>query len=291
MSRKVQRNSKCPCGSGKKFKKCCIHARKDKKLKITPEENERFASHVQMLNLLKFPYESMSGDDWQCGSVEVRDSPIAGRGLFAIRDIPAWSIVTFYPVHYLEHSKEVHEKRALHMFQPTSGDWFDTLDEIAAMQTRLKPYKYTLNQMHNTEDVVFEGFQTSIYGDPDIVRPYALGHLINDACSMSKTPTDEECERYFRKSINSNVVPHHFGLYKMAIVTTRPIQCGEELLLTYGAPYWCKDYYKRARAFSPSLINLANKDTAKQRELWDICKLKFPGTEDKQALISAYCNQ
>lgn len=276
MSRKVQRNAKCPCGSGKKFKKCCIHALKEKKIKITPEENQRFVSHVQMLQMLEFDYESMSGDHWEGDSVEVRDSTIAGRGLFAIRDIPAWSIVTFYPVHYLEHSKEMKEKSALHMCAPTSGDWFDTEDEMVATRNRLQPYQYTLNHMDNNEDVVFEGFQTSIYGDPDIVRPYELGHLINDACSMSKTPTDKEWERYVRKSINTNVMPHHFGLYKMAIVTTRPIQCGEELLMTYGVPYWCKDYSKRA--FSPSLINLAKKANTKRRGLWDICKLKFPET-------------
>lgn len=229
----------------------------------------------------KFPYcqyERVLGDYSQFNSVEVRDSPIAGRGLFAIRDIPEWSLVTFYPTNYLEHSKEVNEKRALHMFQPTSGDWFDTEDEMVATRTRLQPYRYLLNDMHNNEDVVFEGFQTSIYGDPDIVHPYELGHLINDACSLSKNPTDKECERYFRKSIppTTNVIPHHFGLYKIAIFTTRRIQCGEELLMTYGAPYWCKDIDKRARAFSPSLINLANKKIATQRELMNICQQKFP---------------
>ena len=255
-TKKCKPNAKCPCGSGKKFKKCCrkvISASKDKK--VTPEENQRFMRHLYTLRSVK--HEALEED--YC---EVRESPIAGKGLFATSDIPAWSLVTWYPVHCLEHSKELYENQAFHMFQPINGELFDKVEMIESERHRLDKYRYVLNGLCNNDGVKFKGFQTSICGDPNIENPYELGHFVNDACFLSENPSSNEIQLYMQKESAANVMPYHFGFYRLAIITTKQIKCGDELLLSYGANYWsqnCSDIVKKSQCLRKIALSNARK--------------------------------
>ena len=257
-TKKCKPNAKCPCGSDKKFKKCCrkgISASETQDKKVTPEENQRFMRHLYTLRSVK--HEALEED--YC---EVRESPIAGKGLFATSDIPAWSLVTWYPVHCLEHSKELSGNQVLHMFQPVNGELFKDMETIISERHRLDKYRFGLNDLCNNDGVKFKGFQTSICGDPNIESPYELGHFVNDACFLSENPSTTEIQLYMQKSSTANVMPYHFGFYRLAIITTKQIKCGDELLLSYGAKYWsqnCYDIIKKSQCLRKIALNNARK--------------------------------
>ena len=53
MTKKIGRNDPCPCGSGKKYKKCCINSQNDFDFESTPKEKK--SNTLDSLNQITLP--------------------------------------------------------------------------------------------------------------------------------------------------------------------------------------------------------------------------------------------
>lgn len=155
-----------------------------------------------------------------CSSVELRESGRHGRGLFAAYDIPAYHIVTFYPVHWLSYN---------------SGETRRTIKiggkSVAPPPSIHADYTININEPKTS-------LSESIIGDPRICQPGWMGHMMNDVDSISMQPTQKEIREYCETHAIANVVPITVSRLRIALVSVRDISKDEEILFSYGPSYW-----------------------------------------------------
>ena len=144
--------------------------------------------------------------------VEVRPSPIAGNGVFALEDIPAGSIATIYPMDLVYTKLKTKKKKA------KTDCWGIKFDEYA---------QYGLES--GVSDLVY-------CGNPANKHPMFLGHLLNDSSNCGRGP--KEIIKYLLgRKFKQNCVFGNVGELR-TINTTKDIKKGEELLVAYGVKYW-----------------------------------------------------
>jgi hypothetical protein len=222
-------NDKCPCGSGKKYKKCCYCSVKAKAASSTVW-TEAMQSHFDATTTHSFKlselFHGLLYDDLP--SVGVGASSRHGRGLFAMEDIPAWTVATTYPVHF------VCGRMQGKTFVIGRGEKVEA-EVVEAYQLDLQP-----------NDDVNEGlpYTVSVSANPNLCSG-GLGHLVNDAgcmTSLSRPQLEAYVEAF---EASANCTYYHVGSYGIGIVTTKEVKAGDELLMTYGVGYWFKgDDYK-----------------------------------------------
>lgn len=163
--------------------------------------------------------------------VEIRPSSVHGRGVFAKKDIPKGTLVTFYPgdmVEHLEKSKVAGDKTEYAV--TTTSDSLTKKASTTEGMNYLTRYKVTVSKDY------------AIIGDPEnISDPTYLGHMINDA-ARSHNPDDMIIYLVVAASkMNVAIMPIedcHVG-----VVALRDIKRHEELFFPYGPDYW-KSYYE-----------------------------------------------
>jgi len=222
-------NDKCPCGSGKKYKKCCYHSAKakaDHNKVWTEAMQSHFDATVKDAFKLSEIFHGLLQPDLP--SVQLKASSRHGRGLFAMEDIPAWTLATTYPVHFAC-AKLQGKTLVIGHGEMVAAELVET---------------YQLDLQPN--DDVNEGlpYTVSVSANPNICSG-GLGHFVNDAGCMTSLsrPQLEAYVEAFQQSANCTY--YHVGSYGIGIVTTKEVKAGDELLMTYGVGYWFKgDDYK-----------------------------------------------
>lgn len=160
----------------------------------------------------------------------VGDSNIAGKGLFAKKNIKANTIISFYPCHALgvEGTFVVNESDEPYFANQPQNE---------------SPY------LHCTDQPIFA--RSSILNRPDQllyldVKPsIALentiwtSHYINDGAMATEATSEAVLQYYKTSSLARNCIHIPFGPSPMlATVTTKKVKKGEEFLTSYGADYW-----------------------------------------------------
>ena len=140
MSLKVGRNEKCPCGSGKKFKRCCKGVVEVKDMK----EPAKLAGQLFNQWIEKDIAHSF------CKWPQLRSA--GGTNIISDEDIPPWTPVTIYPVHYVG----------------VNGILYPA--NLEAM--RFKPGR-AITLTENVEDVAVQ-----IGASPKIMREHQFGHVV-----------------------------------------------------------------------------------------------------------------
>eukprot|EP00980_Cylindrotheca_fusiformis_P008332 scaffold1750_cov108-Cylindrotheca_fusiformis.AAC.3 len=177
--------------------------------------------------------------------VHVQNStiPQAGRGLFASRDIPKHTIVTFYAAH------------CIGCKFPTTGLCHSVQMMMTTSDENINPIEfensqYTLFSIGNRPlcgvDLVnnFNGAQLFVDMNPSIpCREGWYGGLINDATKVS-FPGDLDYYPTSRSQRNVEIVPFSTAPFQVAI-TTRDVAKGEELFASYGYNYWANNRLDR----------------------------------------------
>lgn len=158
--------------------------------------------------------------------LEVKNSDIHGKGVFAKNNIDANQVVSFYPCHGI-----IKKNLKYYCQEKNSGEYGDLLFDSTE-------YMIQLNRI---------GGRVFIYGNPYIQDEGSLGHLINDSY---KNVSDLKhlnkhnmklCLKYMLDAVKSNnctLVQSNDYVY---VKTTKYINKGEELLTHYGFPYWCSE--------------------------------------------------
>ena len=182
---------------------------------LVPESDERlptsYGTHAWPYVIALRSQASVS----QTQSVEVRTSPIHGKGVFALRDLKCNELVTTYPVHGLR----------VHMDQLSVGDEnkaagnavFCYFYDDSTYESDHAERQWDVCKMNGVTGVEF-------YGDPLRHTREACGHMINDPRGSGLMPNCMTC--------------HLFDGVANVICITTPIQSGHELLLDYGDAYW-----------------------------------------------------
>ena len=152
------------------------------------------------------------------GDVEVRPSPIHGRGLFALRDFEPGEWITFYPPHIVVHTQG---KRRI-------------VKEHCSLHPTELPVPDLVRQNLAYEIPVYEN--VSIVGLPELDQHSGrLGHLANDgACGW----TIADRVHYDHLSARRNNAVFQDEGINVALVSTKSIARGEEILVTYGRSRW-----------------------------------------------------
>ena len=156
-------------------------------------------------------------------SLEVRDSPGKGKGVFTPRDIKEGQYVTFYPNHALLRSVE----------SMTAGEVceFDVIGKRRGTTVT--------HHMFAVYGVAAGYHNLVVVGDPDICEPRALGHMINDK-ARSNSEEDEAVYKVV-SARGANVTAVTFFVETMPFIfmkATQDIAAGKELLFSYGLDYW-----------------------------------------------------
>jgi len=212
---------------------------------ILPSERKRFCAIVDIIKhnnvLLRSPnyFEHLYHERWYGNAVCVANSPLHGKGLFSTSAIPAWSIVTFFPVDYVEHAKLV-SGGLVRMFQPARYSYGEQCDPFDAMLEikESERYSVTLNDLPMSGLATPATIQARIYGDPREQRYGQLGHYINDPGRLSPNASPAEYARYLSSFTSSNAIFLVVANYTIAVVSTRDISKGEEILRSYGESFW-----------------------------------------------------
>jgi hypothetical protein len=215
----------------------------------------------------EFPVESVRDLFRNCiERVEVKTSsiPNAGRGLFAVQDIPAGQIVSFYPVH------------TLGVTLPDDGGTYSVQHVEVDDDTKHKNHKNTNQRSNNNNDNgsinnhahnapnenesqsdgsytlyliggrplagvyvedLCEGSRPFVDVDLEqLIRPGWMAHFINDGAIVTR-PNDTS---YYEKSLAAqNCVLIPLGPAPLLVaVTTKPVPKGAELFVSYFYTYW-----------------------------------------------------
>lgn len=162
-------------------------------------------------------------------NVEIRQSSIHGKGLFATKDIPKDVVITFYPAHALLWNGK---------FVPNDKDpkLITNRDEIS---------RYYGNYISFTDNM-------EVIGNPtNTSNKLLLGHMINDA--SGNVFQDVKFDRTKDLKEFKNLVAEYYikGLKKKncrlttdtnkiitCVVTTREVKKDEEILTYYDPTYW-----------------------------------------------------
>ena len=155
------------------------------------------------------------------GSAVARPSPIPGTGVFAVRDIPAFSYLTIYPCDGL-------------LWQPS--DWSHDEEMCRSMITcghradtheKSLSYRQLLFEPPGTGSLIIEG-------NPELVcNSHFLAHMINDGAQCKRPEAAALYKTVSMRKMNSAFCPvlgAHFSV--------RDIKAGDELLTFYGLDYW-----------------------------------------------------
>jgi SET domain-containing protein len=162
--------------------------------------------------------------------VEVKKSPIHGKGVFAISKIMKGDVITRYPCDIILY--KTGELVMIQQQESTKSTHYNEMDYASVLRT--------------------EG-DTTIYcaGDPAIYSSIACGHMINDVCvniseleqltlnDSAETLTQKTMEYIIRSSsANSRIINNSFYAYVIAL---KDIEIGEEITTRYDITYWTKN--------------------------------------------------
>jgi N-acetylneuraminic acid mutarotase len=179
--------------------------------------------------------------------VEIKDSPLHGKGVFATQSIPKGAILTFYPCHSLCIQDKI-----------TGNNTFYYSDD-----RKFRDVEYGISQLETSE------LTAICIGDPTRVNDLAyVGHMCNDFLSsqdgLNVRPKSIaefgvellQYEILNQAKCNVTVVNKDYYIYLEA---KRDIDRGEELLVKYGYAHWTElppvEYMSMFRQYIASLTN------------------------------------
>lgn len=194
--------------------------------------------------------------------IELRDSPIHGKGVFALQDIPPNTIVTYFPAHFI-YTKG---KNGLNVYHSHNGATNLPIDTLAQYR---REYSYDCIVGNNGERDKF-----TIIGNPNVYdNPLLLGHMVNDACGNIFHHVNAQNLRKERNLIN--LIKKYYTITEekrncgmdenssgsvVCIITTREVKKGEELLTGYGVLYWLiREYGVKYRENYPHIVKTLDK--------------------------------
>ena len=225
----------------------------------------RFVRHCPKVAAFDFPFTATTLHTCYTCPVEVRESSIHGRGVFATEVIAAGQVVTTWPCHVLGvlDGSEIRIKRSpysdhlspeelrrictphhLITFAPFIGSVEDARTPDEEVRTPgVKPSLVTCAQRY-------------IWGDPQQTTNSAcLAHMINastanagdlrglmtaNAASVGKALLEYTLNAKY--VANTRFVRNDVGIYAMAV---REIAAGEEILTMYALSRWIENYDAR----------------------------------------------
>jgi len=166
--------------------------------------------------------------------VEVKPSPIDGNGVFAVEDIPAFTVVTMYPMD------------VIHSIHKNLGNGKAVMDIYG------KEFK---NQQVYALDHNDNGF--TYFGNPDKKHPLFLGHLINDSTSIGRG-SNEVIKYMLGRKFKQNCSFDSVGDI-MCVRTIKDIKKGDELFIAYGLSYWNPEAVEDLMSATPQQQKLIKK--------------------------------
>ena len=160
--------------------------------------------------------------------------PGAGKGVFAKCDMPAGSLATLYP------GDAVHIEGLPLNPEVAGGAEKDVWFAAESDGSLFVPPSELLKRGRDYEIEVDSNFwPTSLLGDPTKLDDSAyLGHMLNDGATCDSNEKSAKADYSIHSSRLRNAKQVCASGCHAAIVTTRDVAAGEELLLTYGANYW-----------------------------------------------------
>lgn len=185
-------------------------------------------------------HDTLSSLNLKHNNVEVRDSSIHGKGVFATKKIPKDAIITFYPI------DAIHSCKTLETLLPSNSP---SKFESGIENHYLHEYGYTYRNEKNEST-------NTIIGDPfrhDELK--LVGHMINDSSTnvFSSIKYEDVCKieicknailKYYadgktkRNCEFIEVRTEALPIPVCCCIATRNIKAGEEILLTYEHLYW-----------------------------------------------------
>lgn len=163
------------------------------------------------------------------GRVEVRNSPIHGKGIFATRKIKRGDVVTFYFPYFLNYSYSENEKEP-------------DIDICVPIISRRRFDKEGDDKKYNelfASTIKIPGNFYLMGDDEYISDSRLLGHMVNDPCDFSKGKPDHiKYEKELLQKANASVVSYKDDRRYVYIGAMRDIEIGEEILVPYGGRYW-----------------------------------------------------
>jgi len=217
-------------------------------LGFTFVEYRRYRSLIQRIRIgrmaLQEPqdFRDTYGHMWAGDMVATADSRLHGTGLFATGDIPAWSIVSFFPIDFFEYFKpsvDVKEEVGRTLFQPTDFSFCGTdVYDIMFCHEALQSHYLPLNGLPMSSLLCSKNIEAKVYADPTSRAYGQLGHLVNDPGTLPPRPTPKELDMYARDAVRSNSMLFLLAPHAIAIINMRDLTSGEEILMSYGEEYW-----------------------------------------------------
>ena len=157
----------------------------------------------------------------------VKESPVHGSGLFALRDLGKWDVISLYPVHFA-----FNFDRGETSVSPT---WTGPPLTFERYMELHNTYSFRITK---TEDIPFD----KLVASPDCLEDHALAHMANDAALgilLHSDPTPENCAKYIEECARVNNAAFVFApeVHQTFLVSLRPISAYEEIFVTYGPGY------------------------------------------------------
>lgn len=210
--------------------------------------------------------------DQTCPIVEVRESPIHGRGVFATKPIQKGEIVTTYPAHCIATVKGREIEAQILSGEPEHHE--NILHHHPTYSMFI--HKNTSNAFNASKSSSSEVF---LMGNPSIPSyHFSCAHLINDPYpdttkidsirAIRRTGTPELITKLYidytlrtQRAKNTKLVGKHYYAYATA---TRDIAQGEEILAPYGFMYWAdlteKELVTAVKEYRDTLESMAQRD-------------------------------
>jgi hypothetical protein len=181
--------------------------------------------------------------------VEVKNSNVHGRGLFATRNMPPNVIITYYPAHAIIMGRTCH-------ISDNNKKFGRNIEIISKEYSRYLSFDKDIQ----------------IIGNPNNVsNPLLLGHMINDGgCNIfkdveyEKTKDITKFKNLFAEYyiLGSKRVNCHFCVDNneicISVVTKRKINKGEELFALYDPIYWFNLAYDKTSSESNHCLDNTN---------------------------------
>lgn len=159
-------------------------------------------------------------------NIEIRDSSIGGKGLFAVEDIKAGSFITFYPgdMCYLKASEGEEDMMSLSNeltnFLEKDNNVPRTSEELFKLFDRYIEYKH------------FVSDNDYIIGHPELIEdPKYLGHMIRDAAANSSSTARENYNQAMPHINALSVILGTSSVSTMCFLASRDIKVNEEILM------------------------------------------------------------
>lgn len=165
------------------------------------------------------------------GRVEVRDSPIHGKGVFATRKIKRGDVITFYFPYFLNYNyADIHDTKRE-----------ETADIVIPVISRRRfegnsAEKY--DELFKSTIKIPDNFY--LMGDDEYISDSRfLGHMVNDPCNFKNGPVDHlKYDSEILKNANATVVSYTGDRRYIYVGAMRDIEINEEILVPYGGRYW-----------------------------------------------------